>query len=393
MKKNNLKSFVFKGVKQDLLYRDHNYELWEDSADHIQYVRLCENGVKGVIKQYQKKYNLSDDIEIVTINHNKLTNHYVSGNEYDYVYQKIMNQINNDKHSIKNKKGFIFCINNNDGYIAHTIPVFVERGSDNQVMLKSPDNIISNEKNNNFDIKIDNEEIEKYANWQKDFHSCTVFAVDWLKHQLTDKSNNLHFYQSVSGDKSSYLKPKYMLYHNNKTINGKAVFKGHDYAKKIDDSHESRINTQTQNLLDSINNKKLYKVEVDPIQYNPSFEQKNSTKVKEESIHDKTLTFDRTTSLLLLLIFSSVAVGIVGLTILTGVMATIFQVLGTIGIIGGAVGVVIHDNGVKHYDNNIKEKNSNLSSQNNIEMLAEKTEKKWQGQVAKEEKQEVARYK
>lgn len=230
-------SFSFLGRTEKLLHRNNDYELWEDLKDNLQYVRLSDQGTRKIVKRYEQQYNLHNKIEVITINAPNLETHYADS----HTNSLIADAINDRKHSVSGSKGFIFCVKNKNGYVAHSFPVIIDRVSNNDFSIKSPDDIIG--------IDSDQVEKQKYNSWQKDYHSCTVFAVNWMKHKLFDKSDNLHFKQSVK-TAQDHIKPKYV--DSDLDINAKAIFKGHDYARRLQSKHRELLNDKTKTLLEKI---------------------------------------------------------------------------------------------------------------------------------------------
>jgi len=277
--------FTIEGKLRINEFSNSDYEVWRNpSENNLQYVRLRAPGLRTLVTQYQAKFpERSIDIEVLV---GKVSSEKAASNQdsafaldpqhFEKRKSEIIRKFKEDSESLAPgaSKGFLISFQNADDFLMHTIPYFITKDNRGNVTLVNFENHFSlTDQDVGPGVKIKNIDQKKPygcdANGtQVDAHSCSVFAINTLKHCFTDDG----FIDHVQGASQTVTLPKMVLgqtkvhkadlpqekkekYFEGE-VNRKAIYKGHDYAEKINPDHKSCLNAETLNLVEAISAKR-----------------------------------------------------------------------------------------------------------------------------------------
>jgi len=238
-----------------LISENQNYELWEDSEEAgdggLRYVRFRGPGLRKIVNNYQTDLRYKDNnIRIDVIDFDDLQSE-------EETINAIAGTLADDE-----SRGFIY-LEMDDGLVNHAAPFFLTKKGEMTTLVNfenDPDCDLSKLREDIIVKKINPAKDYFYKSdfgSQADLHSCTVFALNTLKHCFdpefinrlkTEEGEYIDLPKTSLGQTKphkSFLpedkKEKYFISERNY----KAFYKGHDLAQKLNPYHNEGLNKIT----------------------------------------------------------------------------------------------------------------------------------------------------
>lgn len=227
------------------------YEVMVDKETSLDFVRLYKDGVDLISRKYTEKYG----IKISPVEFEKK-----SPDDLALRIKPIIEEIQNNEFI------GVVALSKRGNFLEHAYPfIFFRKGGD-IFCIQFEEDFLETDFSKLFSK---NFFVPQYQDMQKDFDSCTIFALNTIKNCLASKdfialvesatTEELELLKRTIGQGSLYVREmsaekaeKYVLEYNGKKLNFKAFYKAHNHALQINPMHLDMLSPESRKIYETI---------------------------------------------------------------------------------------------------------------------------------------------